>query len=235
MPIGVLVPNVDNRISAWIEIIERKKKEEAKEKEKTGITITISREFGCEAYPLAEKLKDKLETKTGQDWIILDKELIEKVAKDTHLSKSLIKDMGMMSTFIRDFFSSFQSGAISKNQVFQEIAEIILRVAKEGNAIIVGRGAAIITQHLDNCLHFRLEAPLEYRIESIARRVNLDRDEAEKLVIKNQANREKFLKDFLHTDARDPKYYDAIYNNSKTSIDTIAESIYTYLEEKLKK
>ena len=137
MPIGVLVPDVDNRISAWLNIVARKKKENAKEKEKTGVTITISRQFGCEGYPLAKELKEKLEKQTGQEWVILDKDLIEKVAKDTQLSKILIKDLGMVSSFITDSFSSFQSGAISKDQVFKEIAEIILRVAKEGNAIIV--------------------------------------------------------------------------------------------------
>ncbi|RLA63052.1 MAG: cytidylate kinase-like family protein [Epsilonproteobacteria bacterium] len=234
MPIGILVPDVDKRISAWIEIIERKKKEE-KEKKKTGITITLSREFGCEAYLLAEMLKQKLEAKTGQEWIILDKDIIDRLSQDTHLSKTLIKDLGVMSSFIQDFFSSFQRGVLSKDQVFQELAEIILRVAKVGNIIIVGRGAAVITSHLENCIHFRLEAPLEYRIKSIAKRAQLDQGEAEKLVNESQAKRDKFLKDFLHIDIRDPKYFDAIYNNSKNSINSIAESILTYVAKKISK
>jgi cytidylate kinase len=225
MPIGVLVPDVDNRISAWVKIVARKKKEELAKKDKSGITITISRQFGCEGYPLAKILQKELEEKTGQDWIILDKDLIDKVAKDTNLSKTLIKDLGMVSTFISDFFSSFTSGAVSKDQVFKEIAEIILRVAKEGNAIIVGRGAAVITQHLENCHHFRLEAPLEYRIDSIAKRANIDQGQAEKIVKENQAKREKFLKEFLHLDVHKNEYYDAIFNNSKNSIETIAKGI----------
>ena len=225
MPIGVLVPDVDNRVSAWVKIIARKKKEESIKKDKTGITITISRQFGCEGYPLAKVLKEKLEEKTGQEWIILDKDLIDKVAKDTNLSKTLIKDLGMVSSFISDFFSSFNSGAISKDQVFKEIAEIILRVAKEGNAIIVGRGAAVITQHLDNCHHFRLEAPLEYRIDSIAKRANIEQGQAEKIVKENQAKREQFLKEFLHLDAHKIEYYDAVFNNSKISIEKVAEGI----------
>jgi len=231
MPIGVLVPNVDNRVSAWMKIVARKKKGDANENDKIGITITISRQFGCEGYPLAKELKEKLEAETDQEWIILDKDLIDKVAQDTNLSQTLIKDLGVVSSFIQDFFSSFKSGAISKDQVFKEIAEIILRVAKEGNAIIVGRGAAVITQHLDNCHHFRLEAPLDYRIDSIAKRAGVDQDKAKKIVLENQANREKFLKDFIHVDIRDPEYYDAIFNNSKNSIESIAKTILTYLEK----
>jgi len=232
MPIGILVPDVDRRISAWVEIIERKKREEAKEKT-TGITITISREFGCEAYPLAEILKKSLEAETGQNWIILDKNIIDKLSQDTNLSKTLIKDLGLASSFIQDFFSSFNSGAISKNQVFKELSEIILRVAKEGNAIIVGRGAAIITQYLENCIHFRLEAPLEFRIKSISKRAQLDPEEAEKIVLESSANREKFLKDFLNTEAGNPDYYKAIYDNSENSIKNIAESILAHVKEKM--
>jgi cytidylate kinase len=227
MYLKVLIPDVNKRIDAWVRIMERKKQEEARLEETSSITITLSREYGCEAYPLAKELQDYLEKKTQKKWLVLDKSLLDHVAKDTHLSKSLIKDMGLSSTFFRDIFSSFKRGAISKHQVFTQITEIIYRVAEAGNAIIIGRGGAIITQDLDNCYHFRLEAPLGYRIDSIVDRANISRDEAERVVQENQQKREKFLEDFLHSDVSNPKNYDAVFNNSRVSLEDIKTCILT--------
>ena len=57
-----LVLNIEKRISAWVAIQERLKKESRREPKPT---ITISRQYGCEGYPLAEALKAILEKKTG--------------------------------------------------------------------------------------------------------------------------------------------------------------------------
>ncbi len=64
-----LIPSVEKRISSWIEI-QKKSKEQMKERIASKLTITISREFGCEGYPLVAALKNKLDEKTGQVWTI---------------------------------------------------------------------------------------------------------------------------------------------------------------------
>ena len=48
-----LIPNIEHRLSTWIRIQERLKKTETGQKP----TITISRQFGAEAFPLAETLQ----------------------------------------------------------------------------------------------------------------------------------------------------------------------------------
>src|SRR5574343_935301 len=137
MPRSLFIASIEARIDTWQRILESKKKEAAQKKR--GMTITISREFGCEGFPLAEKLKTLLEEHTGEEWVIFDRALIEKIAEDIDLSPAEIKHIEDRFSFL-DIFSSFRSKSYTKGQVFHKVAEYILKVAKVGNAIIVGRG-----------------------------------------------------------------------------------------------
>ncbi len=232
MPSHLMIASIEARIDAWQRILESKKKE-ASQKRKA-LTITISREFGCEGFPLAEKIKEILQKHTGEEWVIFDRALIEKVAQEVQLSPAEIKMIEDRSHFL-DIFSSFRSKSVTKGQVFQKVAHYILKVAKSGNAIIVGRGGAFITKDLDNCFHFRLVAPFEYRVSSIARRLEIEESKAEKFVIENSHKREKFLNEFFSKDTNDPKYFHAIFNNERLNLDTIADCIMNCLAEALKK
>ena len=229
---SLMISSIEARIDAWQRILENKKKQDSQKKK--AVTITISREFGCEGFPLAEKLKELLEQQTGEEWVIFDRALIEKVAQEVQLSPSEIKIIEDRSHFL-DIFSSFRSKSVTKGQVFQRVAHYILKVAKSGNAIIVGRGGAFITRDLDNCFHFRLVAPFEFRVSSMAKRMQIEESKAEKFVIENSLARERFLNEFFSKDINDPKYFHAIFNNQKLNLDTITECILNCLAPALKK
>jgi cytidylate kinase len=232
MPRSLFIASIEARIDTWQRILESKKKEAAQKKR--GITITISREFGCEGFPLAEKLKTLLEEQTGEEWVIFDRALIEKIARDIDISPAEIKHIEDRFSFL-DIFSSFRSKSYTKGQVFHKVAEYILKVAKVGNAIIVGRGGAFITKDLENCFHFRLVAPFEFRVSSIAKRLEIEESAAEKFVIENSHKREQFLNDFFSKDINDPSYFHAVFNNEKLNLETITDCIFKCLSKSLKK
>jgi cytidylate kinase len=216
-----LVPDIGQRISAWIDFQDHLKKISRPEQKPT---ITISRQYGCEGYPLAEALKTLLEKKTGDTWTIFDKFLIEKISQEKHLSERLLTTFGDASKAF-DVLVSMIPGMRTHTDTYQILANYIIRIALDGNAIIVGRGGAILTQHLPRCFHFRLEAPLEYRIRSIQQRLKISHEKAETEVKENQHVREKFIEHFLNHSISDPLYYNAIFNNSKNPIPKIARSI----------
>jgi hypothetical protein len=129
-------------------------------------TLTLSRQFGCEAYPLAESLAEALTKRTGQPWTVFDKALIERVSQETRLSEQLLARLGD-ETRMLDKLAGAIRGWHTHTDAYEALVRHIVGAAREGNAIIVGRGGAIVAQDLPNCFHFRLEAPLEYRIASI--------------------------------------------------------------------
>ena len=48
--------------------------------------------------------------------------------------------------------------------MFRFIRRAVRHFAQNGNSIIVGRGGAVLIQDLENCLHVRLYASLEFHL-----------------------------------------------------------------------
>jgi len=225
MPTARLIPNVERRLSAWVGVQERLRREPCREPRST---ITISRQFGCEAYPLAERLSKELHERTTDVWTIFDEALISRASRELDLSESLLGNIGGESQLL-DNLANLIPGWHTQNEAYELLAHYILRIAREGSAIIVGRGGAVVTQGLANCCHVRLEAPLECRVRSIQQRLDLGIDEARALVIDYEANRERFIERFLHCSMADTRYYHAVYNTEKSPLEHIAKSILALL------
>jgi cytidylate kinase len=224
---GHLVPSVERRLSAWVSLSDHRASGEAPPRRPT---ITVSRRFGCEGFPLAEQLKALLDAATGEPWNIYDKSLLERVAADEHLSLELLKDLGGPS-HAADALGFLVAGYKSQSEAFRHIVKHVLRVAEGGNAIIVGRGAAIITQHLANCYHFRLDASFSHRVSSIASRMELTEKDAEKFVRENERVRERFIEECLGKSMSDFDFYDAVFNSGRHAVADIARSIVAYVAE----
>ena len=216
-----LIPNVERRLSGWISVQQHLAQEPRREPR---LTITISRQFGCEGYPLAETLKGVLEERTGEAWTVFDKALLERVSGETHLSEHLFGKIGDDSQIL-DALANMIPGWRTHSEAYDLLARCIVRIAHEGNAIIVGRGGAVVVQALPNCFHFRLEAPHEHRVQSIRQRLDLGHDEAETLVAEQQQGRERFIERFLHCSMADTRYYHAVFNTAKNPLERVTRSI----------
>lgn len=221
MPRGYdsLIPGIEHREAAWLHLQERLARVE---KPKCRPTITLSREFGCEGYPMAEGLKLAMEEKTGEPWVIYDKALLEKVATDENLSMHLLSHLGECNR-AADILKN-QFGYLTQDKVYSQIVKHLIQIATLGNAIIVGRGGAVVCHEMKNCFHFRLEGSLEFRVKTLARRMELPLEEAEAFVRKQSELREKFISECLQTDITSSRWYDAVFNNEKNSVDAMAGS-----------
>jgi hypothetical protein len=225
MATGHLVPSVDRRLSAWLSVQDRLQRPARQERRPT---ITLSRQFGCEAYPLAESLADALAARTGRPWTVFDKALIERVSRETRLSEQLLARLGDESRAL-DKLAGAIPGWRTHAEAYEALARHIVRIAREGDAIIVGRGGAIVAQDLPDCYHFRLEAPREYRIASIQQRLGVGPEEAAALVDEHQRGREGFIEEFLHCSVGDTRWYHAVFNMSRNPLARTTASILALL------
>jgi len=221
VPTDRLIPSVARRLSAWINVQDHLREQAPREPRPT---LTITRQFGCEAYPLAERLKETLDARTGEAWTIFDKALIEQVSRETHLSEQLFTNLGDESRVL-DALASTIPGWRTHAERYDLLARQIVRIAHKGNALIVGRGASVVTQALPNCLHFRLEATREHRVASIQQRLGLDPQAADALVREHEQRRERFLDEMLHCSIGDTRYYHAVYDTTRSTIERISASI----------
>lgn len=231
MPEKFLIPSVDMRLGSLLEYQRRRDREanSRRSKQRSRPTITVSREFGCEAFPVAEHLRELMEKKSGEKWVVMEKELLEKVARDHDLSEQVLRELGEKSRLLDEILATFSPRWKSEKDHFRLLCRQILALAEQGNVIFVGRGSAIVTQPLKNCVHFRLYASLGFKVRSISRRLGIPAEEAEKIVETKQRQRDKFIRDFLDRDAHDLSVYHLVFNNDKNPCETIATTMAQYL------
>jgi len=214
-----LIPSIELRERAWLQARERLAHTR---QAPTFPSVTISREYGCEGYPLAQHLKRLLEEASGKPWTIFDKALVDKVASDEQLSRELLSHLGDEShaqDVLRTHF-----GYLTHDDAYAKLVKHIVPIAAGGCAIIVGRGGAIACQDLKNCFHFRLVGSFAFRSSTLARRLELPLAEAEEMVRTQSKLREKFISQCLHEDITSTRWYHAVFNNERQSVETIAQA-----------
>jgi cytidylate kinase len=227
---NLLMPSIDNRIGGLIEVSRRLKAEKNKlGRETAPLTVTISREFGCEAYPAAEALQEILEQMTGQRWALIDRSLIDEIAKLHDLEAELLHNLGRRPRWLDDMLASISATWKSERDYFQLLAQKIVALAAGGNVIIVGMGAAIVTQSMKNCRHIRIFASQEFKTESIRKRAGISAAEAVEMIERRQKAREKFVRDFLNRDINDIHHFHLLLNNDKCTARQLAETMASFL------
>ena len=220
---NILVPSIEERLRGLIEVSRRNVREHGLAKgDRLRPTVTLTREFGCEGYPVAEKLQALLEKRSGQPWVVMDRALLDAVAKDHDLSAQILQNIGRKNRFLDDMLSTFTPRWKSDKDYYRLLCRQITALAEQGNVILVGRGAVILTQQTWNCFHFRIVAPMRFKVDSIVSRMALPPEEAQELIEVRQRQRDAFLKDFLGRDVAEPTLYHLLFNNARCSAFRIA-------------
>lgn len=222
-----LIPSIERRLSAWETIQSRLAKVP---EPRYRPALTLSRSFGCEGFPLAERLQMLLSEATGEPWNVYDKALVEKVSSEEGISLHFLTHLGDATRGL-DALGLVRQGRVTHDEAFDKVAKALVQIAAMGNAIIVGRGGAVLCRTMPTVYHFRLDADLTYRVASIERRLELPRAEAEAFVHENSRLREGFIRERLGVDPGSLELYDAVFNNARQSVQVIADSILAYVRQ----
>ncbi len=185
-------------------------------------TITISRAEGAGGHTVASNLADYLQNKTysHDEWTIFDRNLVEKVIEEYKHQKHIAEFMDEAhKSMITDAFEELIGLHPSKWKLIEQTNITILRIAQKGNVIIVGRGANIITKDLENVFHVRLVGSFEKRVKQVQKVYNLNKEDAENFVKKEDEDRRRYLKDNFGKDIDDPLLYHLIINTDQMSFD----------------
>lgn len=219
MPENLLIPSVDLRIGALEEYNRQQKEKAAKQHRRQNHRpcLTISREFGCQGYPVAEALLKIMREKTGDPWILIDQAVLDEVARHHDISKDILDHLGERNRILAEVLSTFSPRWKTDHDYFQLICKQVISLAGQGNVIIMELGGAVITRHIEHSHHFRIIASCAFKASTIADRLFLPSDEAESLVRRKQRERDKFARDFLGQDICDPYLYDLTFNNDRCS------------------
>jgi hypothetical protein len=235
VPENLLIPSVDMRIGSLEEYNRRQKEKAASQhkKPKPRPCITLSREFGCEGYPVAERLREQLIRRTGDEWVLIDKDVLEEVARRHSISEEILQTLGENNHILNEVLATFSPRWKSDQDYFRLLSRHVVALAEMGNVIIVELGGAIISRHIAHSYHFRLYGSTPFKTATLARRLDMETETAEKLMHKQQKLRDHFTRDFLDRDDHDPALYDLLFNNDRVSPERIAGTIVSFVEANL--
>ena len=107
----------------------------------------------------------------------------------------------------------------------EAMTKVVKDIHKQGNAVIIGRGANQILADAPQTLHVGLLAPLEVRVETLIAREHFEREEAEIHVVELERAREDFVQKFWKVHPNEASHYHMMLNMGKMTPKTAAEVI----------
>lgn len=129
--------------------------------------ITISREFGSGGRTIGKEVAKRLNIP------FYDKELIEKVARESGLNVNYIEEHGeyapSSNPFAYAFLGHYIDGMSMNDYIWMMQRKIILELVQEGPCVIVGRCADYILRDRDDCFNVFICSDLDKKVERIIR------------------------------------------------------------------
>ncbi|MCJ7540301.1 MAG: cytidylate kinase-like family protein [Desulfobacterales bacterium] len=196
--------------------------------------ITISRQFGAEGKKIGRRIADTL------GYYYADEDIIERAVVEIYVSpdgrkifeaepgdklKRFISMLNPFGTSLMELPLSDKERYIDGYKYVELLNLIIPKIAKEGNAVIIGRGGQYILHDFEDTYHILLMAKEEDRIKFIQDDYRVSRARTLQILKRMTKRRANIYSYFGKKDYDDPNLYDLVLNMSLVSIDKAEELI----------
>ncbi len=192
--------------------------------------ITISRECGSGGRAIGRKLAEKL------GYSFYDKELIDRVAKESGLAKEFIEEQGehITGSLLFNIASNMTyAGQVFggnmlplQDQLFMVQSDIIKDIASKENCVIVGRCADYVLRDYADALHVFICGDMEHKAARAVKEYGFDASDAEKALRKKDKARGNHYKYYTDSEWGKTQNYDITLNSSSFGIDECVEILY---------
>lgn len=181
--------------------------------------VTISRMLGAGGIELGKLLSKKL------GWPFFDRELLLAMARGDEEAVRLYdsvdeRDQGWFEMI----FSRLMDIQLSKDDYFQRLKKVVVRIARDRSSVFVGRGADLILPR-DIGLRVHLVASVESCTRSYMAREHVSLEEARETVERVNAERAYWVRRNFHHDPEDPLRHDLCFNTDRIRLEEAAEMI----------
>jgi cytidylate kinase len=201
--------------------------------------VTISRELGSSGTFIALKLAEKLNCICYDQQVI--HEIAEKLGKNKDQISDFDQEtynrvgvffqealnsiaqgglvfhpfgIGPLDWDSAEMFNSFPSDIYREKDYFAVLNQVINDIAKEDNAVILGRGGCQILKDHHGARHIRVVADHKDRISRVVKEQNIGETKAEELITGKDKAASSFIYDFFDADWNDPHNYHLVINSS---------------------
>jgi cytidylate kinase len=190
--------------------------------------VTISREYGSGGGEIAARLARQL------DWQLIDHHIVVQAAHELGIRESVVRayDEKTEDVFSRLMQWPYPSTPAEVQSYRETLRRVVLDAAKDGHAVIVGRGGQVLLADRRDVLHIRMVAPLDQRVAYVVRREGLEPGAARTRLQEKDRARARYLQTEFHRQSDDPHLYDMVINTAILDLDSIVGLICQALESK---
>lgn len=191
------------------------------------IVITLERQFGSGGLMVGKKVADKLGIPC------YNKEILEQAAQKCNIPEEYLESMQeeVSQSFLYKLSLASKTGrsienVISKSNIlYNEIADIIKKMASSGSCVIIGRCADFILRDTESCFHTFIYADLESRKKRVIEEYGIGENSAEYIIRKNDKRRESFYNGNTGHTWGLKEHYNICLNSGKFGIENCADTI----------
>jgi cytidylate kinase len=193
-----------------------------------GPWVTISRQVGSGGVELAHRVAERL------GWQVYDRQILEEIARHTPAREAVLsrldeREVGWLEDTLTNLLQPEDPGRAA---FLQEMMRVIWALGRKGRAVILGRGANWLLNARFG-LRVRAVAPLEVRVDRLAREERRKPAEARERLRVDDRERARFVRQVFGRDVEDPLGYDMIVNLALLDIEAATEAIVAALRRKL--
>ncbi|HTA43743.1 MAG TPA: cytidylate kinase-like family protein [Bryobacteraceae bacterium] len=182
--------------------------------------ITFEREYGSGAADIARRLAERL------GWKFWDQALTDEVARLMDCSSRTVEEREerrdpltyrLFKAFMRGSFEGTLNtprlNMVDADCIRQVSQRLVLSAAEEGNAVIVGRGAAYHLHDRPDALHVFVYAPFEEKVRRLER-AGKRQKEAIELVETVDRDRSEYIKKYFDVEWPDRHFFHLMINST---------------------
>lgn len=156
------------------------------------IIINVGRQLGSGGHDIGRMLALDFQAK------YYDRELLNLAAKESGLSEKIFEQNDEKKGFFRGLLNlgsphvnsdGGYKSRFSQETLFQFQSDAIVKAAKEGSCVFVGRCADYVLRDFGNTVNVFITASMNYRIEQIMNKQHIDADAARKFIEQGEATR----------------------------------------------
>ena len=116
--------------------------------------------------------------------------------------------------------------AKNRDRYLNFLSSVVLEIAKEGNCVIIGRGAFLFLRDVPNHIALRFVAPFEERIKHMMELKNIETEKAAQLLLEKSDKRKvAFYKSCFKYDLNSYDFIHASINTGMIHPDMVAEMV----------
>ena len=201
--------------------------------------ISISREMGCRANIIANKLSEAINRKliygkASRSWSWINKNILIEASRALELDPAKIeyvfqsKKKSTMDEIVGAMATRYYK---NDKKIRSTITRVIRSIAKNGRIIIVGRGGVAFAKDNPQSLHIKLTAPFEWRVSRISSAYKKSKEEAREYVKQIDQERQYLIDSFMGYPTN-LSIFDLILNRATMTEDEIVSIILNIMQER---